>query len=399
MNAMNITAPFTTLAQSDLWFGEGGRIAGKPATDLAAEGDFLFLAIFWISTVSFVILMVLMVYFVIRYRYRPGVKPERSPSHNTPLELAWSVVPLLILVWIFFQGFWTYMKMQTPVAGAETINVSAQMWRWSFTYPNGAISTEESLDIVGGQRQPVFVVPAGVPVELKMTSTDVIHSFWVPAFRGKRDVFPNRYTTYRFTPNELTEEDPWHEPVTEAEKAEYEAQGIKIQGPFHESRYQYRDHYLFCAEYCGDQHSEMGGIIRVVSPEKYVEIVTAWGTPDTEDITVYGPWLRVKYGCASCHSVDGSANTGPTWQNLFGYEHSYDTGTKLADENHIRQSIYVPDTDIRSGFTNQMQSYQGIVTDEHMDGFIRYFKYLSDKGGSSLLEGGGQSGEGSGGEG
>lgn len=399
MHAMNITAPTITLAQSDLWFGKGGLIAGRPASDLGSEADFLFMAIFWISTVSFVILMVLMLFFVLKYRYRPGVKPQRSPAHNTPLELAWSVVPLLILVWIFFQGFWTYMKMQTPVAGAETINVNAQMWVWSFTYPNGAISAEQTLEPVGGQRQPVFVVPAGVPVELKMTSTDVIHSFWVPAFRGKRDVFPNRYTTYRFTANELTDDDSWHEPVTEAEKAEYEAKGIKLKGPLHETRYQYRDHYLFCAEYCGDQHSEMAGIIRVVSPEKYVEIVTAWATPDTGDIETYGNWLRAKYGCASCHSIDGSTNTGPTWQNLFGYQFSYNTGSKTVDENHIRTSIYDPGADVRSGFANQMQSYQGIVTDEHMTGFIRYFNFLSDRGNSGELLGGEATGESGGGEG
>jgi cytochrome c oxidase subunit II len=377
---MTTSAPFLTLAQGpvqDFLYGSGGKAAGTPGSEIAASADWLFMAIFWISIFSFLLLMGLTLYFVFRYRARPGVPSQRTVSHNTPLELFWSIVPLVVMTWLFFEGFWTYMDMQTVKVGAEPISVNASMWRWKFTYPNGAFSPEK--EVIAGTEQPIFVVPAGRPVNLTLTSSDVIHSFWVPAFRNKRDVFPNRYTTFNFQAKPLTEDDAWHDAIPEVDRA------------FHRLGYRYRDHYLFCAEFCGNQHSEMAAIIRVVEPEVYAQIVEGWGTPDLTTPEEKMKYLRDKHGCNACHTVDGTPNAGPTWLNMFGYEFQYADGTtKVVDENHIRTAILDPGADIRGGFEGTaMQSYQGLVSEEEMAMFIEVFQYLSDKGPKSMLDEGG----------
>lgn len=381
---MTTSATLLTLAQGPVQkflFGGAGpnANAGEPGSAMASTVDGLFMAIFWISMFMFVLLMGLTLYFVFKYRFKPGVPSQRSVSHNTPLELFWTVVPLVVMTWIFFEGFWSYMDMQTVKAGAEPISVSASMWQWQFTYSNGAISPE-TLQIAG-KLQPVFVVPAGKPVHLTLTSKDVIHSFWVPAFRNKRDVFPNRYTTYNFEALPLTEDDEWHDPIPEVKRA------------YHNLRYQFRDHYLFCAEFCGNQHSEMAAIIRVVEPEVYVKIVEGWGTPDLTTPKEKIEWLRLKYGCISCHSLDGSPGAGPTWMNLFGYEFDYTDGTtKTVDENHIRRAIITPNADIRADFPAGGMSPSPELSAEHLDWFIEGFHYLSDRGPKPMINEGGDDG-------
>jgi cytochrome c oxidase subunit II len=227
------------------------------------------------------------------------------------------------------------------------------------------------------------VLPAGTPVVLRMHSIDVIHSFWIPDFRNKRDVFPNRYTGLSFTADPLTAADPLHRPLPEAERGE---RGLS--GPFHELEYHYRDHYVFCAEYCGDKHSEMAAILRVVPPDVYVEIVRAWGTPDRADPIVFGEWVARRYGCMTCHSKDGSPATGPTWKDMYGYEFPYADGTTRAvDQNSLRQSILNPRSRVREGFPpTQMPVYQGQIGDEELDALIVFLTSLSDRAPASLLD-------------
>ena len=359
-------------------FGSGGRAAQQSGSAIAPAVDSLFMVIFWISMFSFALLMGLVLYFVFRYRARPGVPGQRSVSHNTPLELVWSIAPLIVMTWMFFKGFWIFMDMQIAEAGAEPIAVVARQWTWTFTYPNGAISPEKMR--VAGTDNPVFVIPADMPVKLTMSAENVIHSFWVPAFRGKRDIFPNRYTTYQFRANPLTEDDPWHEPVVGDETRT---------GPFHELGYRYRDHYVFCAEFCGDQHSEMAAIIRVVNPDVYAKVLERWATPDLTDPIITLNFIRNKYGCVSCHTIDGTASTGPTWKNLFGYEVLYADGqTRLVDADRIRIAVYDPAAEIRAGFPNQMNSYQGTMSQEHFEKFLWAIqqKEITDKGPKSILD-------------
>jgi cytochrome c oxidase subunit 2 len=337
-----------------LWFSE-------PGATFARDVDYLFMFIFWLCTVFFVGLMGAMIYFVIRYRRRPGVPHERSASHNTPLELAWSVGPLLLLAVIFFWGFEEYLELNVAPANAEVIDVTAQKWSWNMEYDNGAQTTETISGMIADKEIPVFAVPVGRPIKLNMISQDVIHSFWVPNFRVKFDVFPFRYTTM------------WFEATREG------------------------DHIVFCAEYCGEQHSQMAAILRAMSPADYQQ----WKQDNKLDENIaprdLGKILYVTKACNSCHSVDGSSGTGPTWLDLYG-----DTAHRVTidgqattievDENYLRESILVPGAKIVQGYANQMASYQGQLTEKELAGLIAYMKSLSEKG-RAELEAGQQGGE------
>jgi cytochrome c oxidase subunit 2 len=362
-----------------MWFGArdaASRVGGTGHADTAPHSDMLFMAIFWISVVSFVFLMALMFLFTWQYRRRPGVPIQRSPAHNTPLELVWTVLPLIVLVWIFFEGFWGYVRGQTGGAMPEEISLTAQKWSWSMTYSNGAASPE--VVPVGAAEVPRFVAPAGVPVLLKMHSLDVIHSFWVPDFRWKQDVFPNRYTAFAFETPSLDKVDPALLRTDKHPDGE---------------EYQYIEHYIFCAEFCGDAHSEMAAVMRVVAPKHYAKILADWASPKGEPWEQGQFWWKAK-GCISCHSIDGSAKTGPTWKNMYGYEAQFEGGgTALRDENYIRESVYVPAAKIVKGFPPNMVSFQGQVNQEQLDALIAFMKHLSDKGPKPLDPGAAPEGE------
>lgn len=372
--------PGTSLVLADSWFTNlmfgprkpGGALGGVGHADYAGQVEWLYYMIFWVSLISFVVLMVLMVYFTLKYRRRPGVAIERSASHNTPLELVWSVGPLLIMTWIFFEGFWGFANAHMPAGGAEEMQLRAQKWNWSLTYPNGAESPETTR--VGATDVPVFVMPADHPVLLKMTSADVLHCFWIVDFRFKQDVFPNRYSNYFFRTPPITDADDLHLPDPDKK------------GPFHEGEYRYRDHYVFCAEYCGDLHSEMAAVIRVVSRDVYRRIVEDWTTPKGPPAE-RGKVLAKTKGCVTCHTDDGRAGTGPTWKNLYGYEFDYTNGSRLAvDDQHLRESIMMPAVKVRQGFSPQMPVTE--LTGEQIDWLIAHIKTLSDKAPTTLLEGG-----------
>lgn len=359
-----MTALFARMMLADLpfqefWFGPAGQ------SELAGSVERVYMYIFYISMFFFILLMGLMVYFVIVYRRRPGVPSPRSVSHNTPLELFWSVVPLIIFVFMFFWGFTGYMQAVVSPSNAEVLNLTAQKWSWSITYPNGAQSKLSKQ--VASKQQPVFVVPADTNVLLQMSSIDVIHSFWVPNFRTKFDVFPNRYTAYRFKADPITEADELDE----------------------EGGYRYRDHYIFCAEYCGDMHSEMAATLRVVSKEDYKRIVQSWLiSPDAPPIE-WGEYVwRGK--CASCHTIDGSTSVGPTWKNMFGYEKKIVDGPNvIADENYIRESILNPMAKLVEGFPQSMPTNFSTLRQQELDGLMAFIKSLSDRAPKSLLDDGG----------
>lgn len=345
---MNTTLAFTDTLHK--WF-----FRADPNALHASDSDRLFMGIFWLSAVIFVALMVLMVYWVIKYRRRPGTIAQTSASHNTPLEIAWTVIPLGILAVMFFEGFEGYMKAAVAPAGALDCTLTAQQWDWSLAYPDGSESTEQVQ--LGDRKVKVFYVPADVPVRLRMNSLDVLHSFWVPDFRGKFDVMPNRYTMYWF----------------QAEKPEgANAQLAKLADG---TEYKYTDHWVFCAEYCGDSHSEMTAIIRVVPEDIFNRKIKDFGTPS--DPTLRGQALHVRK-CASCHSNDGTKSTGPTWKDLFGREETLSDGSKvMVDENYVRESILVPQAKLTAGYGNQMNSFQGQVTEEDINGIIAYMKSIS----------------------
>jgi len=332
----------------------------------APESDALFMGIFWLSVVCFVVLMFLMVYWAIKYRRRPGKISQPSASHNTPLEIAWTVLPLGIMAIMFFKGFHGYMAHTVVPAGALELDLTAQKWDWTVTYPGGENSPEKIQ--VGDKMVPVFVVPANTPVRFRMKSIDVIHSFWIPDFRGKFDVMPNRYTVYWFHAD-----DP--------KAGQVLPPGSPAAGA------PYEDHWIFCAEYCGDSHSEMTGMLRVVPQAAYDKIIGTWGTAGMTPVQLGKRTWTVK--CSSCHTIDGKQGTGPTWLNLYGREEAYTDGTKYTAEqmgdsvffsNYVRESILEPSKKIVAGFGNQMVSFQGQIKEEEIDGIIAFIKSISEKG-------------------
>ena len=298
---------------------------GAPAVDR------LFQFILWLSVFFFVLVVGLMVLFVVRYRRRAGrTVPEASPSHNTALELTWTIIPLILVIVIFAWGFKVFMDMSTPPGNAYEVLVTGQKWKWLFTYPNGHV--DENLH-----------VPVDTPVRLVMTSEDVIHSFYVPAFRMKKDVVPGRYS-----------------------KAWFRATRV---GEFQ----------VYCAEYCGTSHSDMLSTVVVHEPggfERWLEQAADFlnQLPPAEA----GAKLVAQRGCAQCHSVDGRGGIGPTLQGVFGHEQQLVSGQLVtADEDYIRESILEPQAKVVAGYQPVMPTYKGRLKDAEITAIIEYLKVLS----------------------
>ena len=285
-----------------------------------------------ICSVLFVIVVGLMMLFVVRYRRRPGIPPQKSTAHNMLLETTWTAIPLLIVAVIFYQGFVAYMQMQTAPPGCYDLRVTARQWAWQFIYPNGHV--DENLH-----------VPAGEPVRLTMTSQDVIHGLWIPALRVKQDVVPGRYASMWF----------------QADKA----------GTYD----------LLCTQYCGDEHSNMLSTVVVQTRKDY----DAW----LKDAANYlktlppaeaGKILYHRRGCVQCHSIDGTAGTGPSLKGIYGKPQQLNDGkTVVADDNYIRESILEPQAKIVAGYQPVMSTYKGLVSDDEITALIEFIKSLSPK--------------------
>jgi cytochrome c oxidase subunit 2 len=365
-------------------------LRAQPATELARSTDSMFMFLWWFCVFWFVFLMGLMVYFIVKYRRVPGKAAPQSPSHSTPLEITWTVVPTILLAGIFVVGFRDYMKKMTPAGNAMEIRLTGFKWSWKFEYPNGfVVDSGSSGARIGAEPVPVFYVPAETPIKLRMNSTDVMHSFWVPDFRIKQDLLPNRFTFMTFTakapgpdaarmPESIAQHDAKATFSDTTNPIRY-----KVLPPFIEQLkgVPYTDHWVFCAEYCGTSHSEMAAIIRVVPKEAYEQwlVLTQEKAESGSPVEVGQRVYRAN--CASCHSIDGSPNTGPTWLNWFGYEHMYADGrTYMADDNHMLMSIRYPAMHIRKGYANGMTPWsESMLSPKKVDALIAYMKSLSDK--------------------
>jgi len=353
------------------WFF--GQEADSMVGGGATGSDGLFLFIWWFSVFFFVLLMGIMAYCMVVYRRKEGDVPIRSSSHNTPLEIAWSIIPSLPLVVMFFWGFDGYLKASMAPSYAEQIDVTAQKWSWSMTYSTG-IGASKFHTVGGNDNTPIFFMPADTPVRLKMSSADVLHAFWVPDFRTKIDVVPNRFTPYVFHANALDRSGADTRVEMDTDKKG--------------NVYYYRDHTVFCAEYCGDLHSDMVATLRVVDPAYY----KIWR--DTPAYGVTTPPMDVgktvwQAKCATCHTIDGGVSVGPTWLDDYGYPVTFTDGTTMlqADidkdpllwDNYIRESIILPGAKVREGYTNSMPSFDGQMSEVEMRGLIAYIRHLSDK--------------------
>jgi cytochrome c oxidase subunit II len=303
----------------------------RQGSTLAPGVDALFDFILVVSVVFFALIVALMLLFVIRYRRRRmDQEPLSSPHHNARLEATWSIVPLLIVFVIFGWGFKLYLDENVSPRNAYEIDVTGQKWKWLFTYPNGHVDEE-------------LHVPGDRPVKLVMTSEDVIHSFFVPAFRLKRDAVPGRYSVLWFTA---------------AHPGVYQA---------------------FCAEYCGMGHSNMLAKVVVHEPggfERWLE--QASNLLATMTPVEAGGKLYAQRGCIQCHTVDGSARVGPSFKGVFGHMVLLQGGDRvMADENYVRESILDPQAKVVAGYEPVMPTYKGRIKDSEITAIIAYLKSLS----------------------
>lgn len=303
------------------------------ASSFAKEIDWLFMAILWISIFFFVVIVAAMIYCVVKFRRRPGYKGDSSALHNNTLEIAWTVVPTIIACWIFAQGVVGYNDMMSPPVDTIDINVTARKWDWSFQYPNGAISD-------------TLHVPNERAVRLRMRSEDVLHAFYVPAFRAKTDIVPGRVNIM------------WFKPIREG------------------------TYDLFCAEYCGDQHSEMikrQGVF-VHSQEGY-DAWLAEAAKAPVNPVAHGYWLYERMGCKSCHSVkDGVKVVGPSFAKSYGTQFKGTQGEDIVfDENYIRESILNPQAKMREGYQNasQMPSFQGKLKEDELIALSAFLEWMA----------------------
>lgn len=304
------------LLTNDIEMEPKGTLWLPPAeSTLAPEIDGLFYFVYWISVVIFVLVILAMAYFTVKYRRR---KADEMPGHveeSKLLEASWIVVPTILTMIVFTWGFQSFLKLGTAPPGSYEIIVRAKKWLWEFEYPNGTVATNE------------LRVPVGRNVRLVMSSQDVLHSFFVPVFRVKQDVLPNRYSSV------------WFNAINEGE------------------------HQIFCTEYCGTQHSGMLAKVMVLPVDEFNEWVeSGGGNFDEMPLPEYGAALYQQQACFTCHSIDGTQVIAPTFQGLFGKQRSFvDGGSAIADENYLRESILNPSAHIVQGFNPIMPaSYSGL---------------------------------------
>lgn len=336
--------PFTLAesgdAHSHFWLGPS-----LGASDMAASSEKLFMFIMWVNIISFVGLMAIMGWFMLKYRRsQQTANYQVSVAHNTPLELLWSIVPFLVMIPIFWWGMTGYIGKLAAPSDAQEIYVTGKKWNWTFKYPTGETAADLQKLTQSGIESPVFVVEEGRPVKLIMTSDDVIHAFYIPDFRLKMDVIPNRFTSLTFTPKQAG------------------------------------DHMVFCAEYCGDFHSEMHARLRVVNRSEFTAKLKDWGVivkPDFTPIEI-AKKLYVLKGCATCHSVDGGAGTGPTWKGIYGATHEFTDGTShVVDDEYLTESILYSQKKIVKGFGANMPIFAGQLTNDEVFYLRLYIKSLS----------------------
>lgn len=286
----------------------------------------------------FALIMVPLLYSLVIFRQKAGDKTDAEHVEgNTPLEIAWTIIPLIIVVWLGYIGADNLRQVEEDNPNALRIKVVGYQWAWRFDYPEGFSST-------------TLYLPLGKQVVLEMESPDVLHSFWVPEFRVKQDLVPGRVTLYRITPSELGE---W-----------------KVR----------------CAELCGTSHAYMENPVKVVSWDDYsawvkeeavkaaAEAEAALANPDAGR----GEKLYNSLGCKACHSLDGTVGSGPSWKGLFGSQRELKDGSVVtADEAYISNSILEPASQLVVGnYTGVMPASFGNLKPGQIADLIEFIKTL-----------------------
>ncbi|GIV57610.1 MAG: cytochrome c oxidase subunit 2 [Rhodothermaceae bacterium] len=313
--------------------GENGTVwLPDPASTLAPELDSLFYFVYYVSLLIFLGVILSMAYFTFVYRRRQADEMPAFTKDNKIVEMASVVIPTILVLVVFTWGFQLYVKLYTAPPDAYEIQARARQWSWEFEYPNGSRSFGE------------LHVPADRPVRVVMNSQDVIHSFFIPAFRVKMDVLPNRYTSV------------WFQATKEGE------------------------YDLFCTEYCGTAHSGMIGKVIVHNEAGFRQWLQESQTGDMTPVE-RGQLLYTQQTCNACHSVDGTPGVGPTFKGLFGRQRPLEGGgTVLADEDYIRESIVNPMAKVAQGFNPVMPPSYGSLPAEDLDALVAYIKSLGEGG-------------------
>lgn len=275
-------------------------------TDQAVDPVFL-----WIVAVSAVLLAgitAVTIWFVIRYHRSRAPEPTSQVENNIRLEIVWTVLPTILVMAMFYYGWAGYLALRNVPEGALQVTATARMWSWSFSYPSGITS-------------PQLYVPAGRPVVVNLVSEDVLHGFYIPAFRVKRDVVPGMRNHVWFV--------------------------APVVGSYD----------IYCSSYCGLGHSSMITTVRAVPETEF----TAWVRNRAPARTAAGMELLQKYGCLGCHSLDGSARVGPTFKGIWGHRVTVVTNgierTVTFDESYLRRSLLQPNEEVVKGYPAVMPRF------------------------------------------
>jgi cytochrome c oxidase subunit 2 len=300
----------------------------------ASEVDALHATVIGITMIGAVAVAAVALYWIVRYAQR--TPRELTPRIQAPLTVEIGMASLTLALFLAFWavGFRQYVSLQDPPADAMTVYVSAKQWMWKFQYANGRATND------------VLVVPAGRAVRLVMTSRDVIHSFYVPAFRAKQDVVPGRTTLLWFR----------------ADAA---------------GRYPIR-----CAEYCGMNHSAMHGEVTVLGPEDYARWLDgdAPGTESPRDLATVGRDVAARHECLACHTLTGERHVGPTFSRLYDSEVTLADGRRVkADEAYLTRSMMEPGVEIVAGYPNLMPpGYRTSLSQPDVGALVEFIRSLRD---------------------
>ncbi|MDX8338386.1 cytochrome c oxidase subunit II [Draconibacterium sp. IB214405] len=305
------------------------------ASNFVQGVDTAFLVIMGISFLFLIGLTVVMLVFIFKYNKKKNPKATQIEG-STKLEIIWTVVPFLITMLMFYYGWAGWKPMQKVPKDAMEITAYGRMWNFSFEYENG-------------RRTDTLFLPKDQAVKLNLVAMDVLHSLYIPAFRVKQDMVPGKKDNFM-----------WFEPQ---KVGTYE---------------------LYCAEYCGLQHSYMYTYVEVMENDAFQEWITdttnvAASAAVMDSPAATGKRIMQNIGCFACHTLDGTKLVGPSFKGIWGAEHTVETGREkrqvTVDEEYIRRSIYDPNADIVDGFNKGlMLSYEGQLSDDDIDNIIEYLK-------------------------
>ena len=294
------------------------------ASDIAQRVDLLFYTLVALTGMVAIAIITLMIVFCMRYRAGAQVDRTNPPVGLRWLEYGWTFTPLVIFLAIFCWAAVVYAHFYAPAPGAMTVFVVGKQWMWKAEHANGRREIDE------------LHLPLGQPVRLVLSTEDVIHSFYVPAFRIKQDAVPGRYTTISFTPTR---------------EGEY---------------------WLHCAEYCGTDHARMGGRVVVMAPAAFATWLERGNS--NASLAALGFELFRRKGCSGCHAA-GSTVHAPDLAGVYGrVVHLQDGRTLVADEGYLRDSILLPKKDVVAGYAPIMPSFQGQLDEGELAALITYLK-------------------------